>query len=456
MSESDRQDPEGHEPTEEVGPTASEVDPERAGLKPGQIDGAPQESQVTFQDELGEAFVAEPLTMILSPTDGLPIPAAESDIFSTAPPFSIDNVVCVEDARSFVEMYADELKDALFWRASPESFVILNGERYKPDGTERERLSFAPERVVTLWGQKFVRFTEDEWQVAKAELLADMPDGKTMAEVDSLPFVAVRPVRERCEHYKRQVFSNDDQPNEGAFGHYIVFRNCTERRSVGGAFMSVRDEAVHACDYRSPPHLPSVEKHLDAKDRERLTRKVTRVPLFGIPIVPDGYVPPVVGNPMTPTPNVMVPAVPGYVVDEPTGPRTADAPVLESVLRHDVGDAHDNPGFTGGLPRAERFPSALDPLPPGPPPRPVSTPEELQAQVLRDPPRALGADSRLPDPAEQLIPETSSKAEHAAQVDSDAPVKIELADALRALNAAEAAAGLPLTTDDIPKTPRNS
>ena len=341
MSESDRQDPEGHDPTEEVGPVGCEIDPERAAVQPGALDGPPQESQITFQDEVAEAFVAEPLTMILSPVDGLPIPADESPTLATAAPYSIDSVVCIEDEREYVELYADELKGALFWTASPESLAFLNGERFTPSGEERARMTFAPERVVTRWGQKLVQMTAEEWATYQQELLADMPPGKALGHVEGLPFVAVRPARERCIYYKRQVFSNDDQPDEKAFGHYIVFRNCTERRSVGGAFMSVRDEAVYACDYREPPHAPSVEKYLDKKDRERLASKahLVRVPLFGIPIVDPNYKPPATGNPMAPAPNVMVPAVPGYAEDAaPTGPRTADAPVLESVLRHDAGE----------------------------------------------------------------------------------------------------------------------
>jgi len=343
VSESDRQDPEGHEPTEEVGPTASEVDPERTGVKPGAIEGQPQESQVTFQDELGEAFVAEPLTMILSPQDGLPIPAEESHILATAPPFSIENVVCVEDERSFVELYGDEVHDLL--EHVDAAIAVVNGPRYTRVGAERARMSFTPERVVTKWGHRFVELTAEEWATVQQALLDDMPPGKALnADLEGLPFVAVRPVRERCQFYKRQVFSNDDQPDAGSVGHYIIFRNCTERRSVGGAFMSLRDEAVHACDYRSPPHPESVEKHLDKKDRHRLLNatSVTRVPLFNLPVVPEGYVPPEKGNPMAPKPvlNIMQPSVqmstalPSEGEVRPDRPRV-EAPVAESTERHD-------------------------------------------------------------------------------------------------------------------------
>ncbi|MBW2672263.1 MAG: hypothetical protein JRD89_02455 [Deltaproteobacteria bacterium] len=34
--------------------------------------------------------------------------------------------------------------------------------------------------------------------------------------------------------------------------------------------MTLRDEAVYACDYRDPPDPASAEKHLDSRDRKRL------------------------------------------------------------------------------------------------------------------------------------------------------------------------------------------
>jgi hypothetical protein len=55
------------------------------------------------------------------------------------------------------------------------------------------------------------------------------------------------------------------------------------RRSVGGAFMSLRDEAVYACDYRNPPSLAS-SKLLDETDASILQKSANRtlVPLFNL------------------------------------------------------------------------------------------------------------------------------------------------------------------------------
>jgi len=97
-------------------------------------------------------------------------------------------------------------------------------------------------------------------------------------------FILVRPLREACAHYKRQVTVNDDVPDEKEYGHRIVFRNCTKRRSVGGAFMGLRDEAIYACDYREPPHPESVRKYLDDPDRVHLGSDAYKrhLPMFGI------------------------------------------------------------------------------------------------------------------------------------------------------------------------------
>ena len=131
--------------------------------------------------------------------------------------------------------------------------------QYDRDGAERERDRYEPSRVVHLWGVEAVKIGQG-------------------------CFSPVRPVRERCRFYKRQVFNNDDQPDPTAPGHRIYFTNCTARRSVGGAFLSLRDQAVYACDYRVPPDPESVAKHLDSFDRRRLAEEPHKhlIPMFGL------------------------------------------------------------------------------------------------------------------------------------------------------------------------------
>jgi hypothetical protein len=112
-----------------------------------------------------------------------------------------------------------------------------------------ERRVFEPAAVEMRWGVLFVR------------------DG------DGENVVPVRPRRERCKHFLRQVMANDDAPNPKEFGHFLRFYNCGARKSVGGALMTLRDEAVYACDYREPQDPTTTKKYLDDFDKDRLDSK---------------------------------------------------------------------------------------------------------------------------------------------------------------------------------------
>jgi hypothetical protein len=78
------------------------------------------------------------------------------------------------------------------------------------------------------------------------------------------PHIPVKPKREPCVHYVRQILQSDLNPQIK-----IVSRLCSARRDRQGAFMSVRDRAVYACDMREPKDWSSVEA-LDAFDREKI------------------------------------------------------------------------------------------------------------------------------------------------------------------------------------------
>lgn len=246
---------EGHEPDEEVGPQGADVDAAHTELKAGENEHPPEEAQYNVIDELAEPFGAgDDSPVIRSPVDGLPM-HADSPTTAIAPPFTFGTVVCVEDDREYVELFAEELE-----RRVDSSFLgkFLTRMQYDDEGIELERAKFKPKKVITKWGVQCV----------------ETKDG----------LVPVRPLRERCKHYKRQVFANDSESDPNAFGHKIVFRNCLIRRSVGGAFLSLRDEAVYACDYRDPPDLESSKKHLDQTDSKRLRSNAHEVhlPLFNI------------------------------------------------------------------------------------------------------------------------------------------------------------------------------
>ncbi len=296
-------DPEraGNEPLEEVGPQESEAQPADCGYKAGELDGQPQDCQFNVMDEVAEAFPIERLNMVPSPVDGLPIPSAEmGSQLALAAPFNHDTVVCIEDEREYVEKFTNQASASLF--PLPGSKLLLQRPGYGTDGKAREPMRFEPSRVETLFGDKMVRLTGPELRTALADrdTLADvLKDVQRGADAEQPTYLPVKPRRERCEHYKRQVFANDDQPDMNSFGHRIMFRNCAARRSVGGALMSLRDEAVYACDYREPPEPLSVERYLDAADRNRIANKesIVQVPLFGITSKPAA---PVTDEPASP------------------------------------------------------------------------------------------------------------------------------------------------------------
>lgn len=250
--------PDENEPLEEVGPSGCDATAELAQRKIQELTQPVQECQWQVWDELAEQFPVEPIPMVPHPVDGLPVPASDGDALALAAPFTIDHVVCVEDDRVLVEMFKEEIEVLALPEALQNSIKARN--QYDFDGRELAREQIDPDSpdVQKRWGHR-----------------VKVVDGGV---------VMLRPIRERCQYYKRQVFSNDEVTDEKAYGHRIVFRNCTMRRSVGGAFMSVNNEAVYACDYRSPAHTESVEKYLDNPDRTHLRSgaHLRRLPLFGL------------------------------------------------------------------------------------------------------------------------------------------------------------------------------
>lgn len=264
-------DSEGAEPLEEVGPADCEAKPTMTEKRVGEISNeGVADSEHRSDDEVAEQFPIETIPMIPHPVDGIPVPADERHGIAKAPPFTYEHVVCVEDDRQFVEVFEEEKPafDARLRNGKLGNKLTLRS-RFNDDGSKVERRVFTPEQVEMLFGQRVVKVNTAGY------------------------FVLVRPVRERCIHYKRQVFSNDEVTDEKAYGHKIVFRNCTHRRSVGGAFMSLRDEAVYACDYREPRDEASIEKHIDEPDRMRLRSRahLHLLPLFGVTGEPSTYEP---------------------------------------------------------------------------------------------------------------------------------------------------------------------
>jgi len=258
------------EPLADADASECDADPAKCAVAPAERDGTAAESEYDHREEILETFKPRYDVMVPHPADGMPVPRDETDKLSLAHPFTRATCVCVEDPSEYVELFADELEgrgwrsrdhesqaaEARAWDApgAQDGDMSLFGRpRYDEDGAPQERNRFKPQEVVFLWGVPLV------------------PAGDADEGLQGFsPFTPVRQLRERCRFYKRQLMANDDYPDPDEFGHLIFYRNCTKRRSVGGAFMTVSNEAVYACDYRQPYDEASVAKELDRRDDEHL------------------------------------------------------------------------------------------------------------------------------------------------------------------------------------------
>lgn len=264
------------EPTKEVGPHGCAPGPGDCEFEAGERSGPVHESEYRPSDELDDAFSLESLATPIAP-DGLPDHGAD-EYSGDVHPFTLETMCCIEDRSAYVELFAGELgargmcrwdsKDGQeTWAVNAagsmpfifKSTKLMVRERFAEDGSENDRAHFGPAIVKRMFGV----------------LVASLNDSVG---------VPVRPVRERCVYYKRQHFGRDGTVR-GEPGHNIIFRNCTHpaRRSIGGAAMSLRDEAIYGCDYREPADPKScawMNEHDDTKIEKR--PDLTRVPMFAL------------------------------------------------------------------------------------------------------------------------------------------------------------------------------
>jgi len=248
------------DPTEEVGPEESEASATECEVLPGALDEPPEGCQVPILEEVYEPYVPETIQLVPSPIDGLPVPAGESLELQTAPAYTHENVVCMEDARVWVE--DRDPHDRKYKEVYPRS-------AYDDEGAPVPLLQFHPDRVKRLYGSTFVELTTEDAELFYKNTLGN----KAKSGVNLL---RVRPRRPRCEHFQQQLFNID-----GVADMRIMFTNCSAKRSVGGAMMSLRDQAVFACTLRTPRD-PVSEKLIEEFDAKRLNANVERVPLVNI------------------------------------------------------------------------------------------------------------------------------------------------------------------------------
>lgn len=167
-----------------------------------------------MQDQWHAAMPDEPQAYGIDPSDGLPRPKVPSSVaYARAPDFDLDTFICAGDRREFV--------------------------RRAPSGKILER--FTPDEVVYGEDGVYRARNRRRWQFWKR-------------------WVEVRPVREKCRHYHRQLVDwNDDTDIQ------FMIRLCTMRKTDTGEFVSLTDTRMHGCDLRDP-EIGSREYSLNDRD----------------------------------------------------------------------------------------------------------------------------------------------------------------------------------------------
>lgn len=254
---------ENDDPQEVVGLDGCNTTVNGSSVEPGELLNDEGDIGFSPHTEISEQFVATPVAVGVDANDGLPRPLDDIHVLPVEPPFNHQARVCMEDDREFVEMFVDETPGVFDEVASNSNILFVRREEFDDIGVRRDRRRFRPDQVN---GERFgVRTVEER----------DEGDG-------FLRITFVRPVRPACAHFVRTVLCHDPSVPFGEIGHEMMYRNCTARRSVGGAMMSLNAEGVYACELRSPREPISEERHIKKPDHRRLTQYVESVPLFNL------------------------------------------------------------------------------------------------------------------------------------------------------------------------------
>jgi len=285
---------------------------EQTQFQPGDVEAGVEEAEGAMDDDLHGPYQGEPIPIVISPEDNLPVPADASHELQLAHRFTYE-MICVADDREFLEVTERGPMGLLPREARPTRFLLeergwveaynagaaayghvcprlrcpaagvylLTREQFAGNGSEIERLRFGREDRQQRWGVSVALLTPGHVGQLAAQGIDLPPD-----TLDAKVYVGIEPRRPACIHYKRSVFANDSAKNKTDVGHKIGYRNCEARRTVGGATMKLGDELVYCCEWRSPPHPASVEQHIGAWDRQKLDdgeRPPEMVPLLGLP-----------------------------------------------------------------------------------------------------------------------------------------------------------------------------
>jgi hypothetical protein len=173
-----------------------------------------------------------------------------------------------EDFSPFEEL-ADEFSPSqIITTTGPDGLPMLSA----PEAGASDIPVFSCETLVCIGD--YSQFHDSEGRVYDKALVEHRAGAYRLL---SDPSIHVVPKRLPCVHYVRQMVQFEHNPEVK-----MISRLCSARRDRQGAFMSVRDRAVWACDMRNPPD-PESTKLLDDFDNKKLKegRERTFDSIFG-------------------------------------------------------------------------------------------------------------------------------------------------------------------------------
>lgn len=226
-----------------------------------------EDAPYSHDDELFDAFGdGSHAPIITDPRDGLPRPA--DDFVAPAPKLSKSTLVCLEDESEWIEVFQEDARGKnvlleMIMTPSDQARELLRNRRsrYDENGIERNPRVFKPDQVSKKFGISVVKSLKED--------------------------VVVAPKRPRCEHLVRQLTIATDI-DAGGLEVRPMFTYCKAFKSVSGAFLSLMDQAVCACEMRKPRDLVT-EKMIVSRIKRKIEEGEKReaVPAMKGPVLKD-------------------------------------------------------------------------------------------------------------------------------------------------------------------------
>lgn len=237
-------DEDGDDDGEGASEEAIERDPAQAfDDSPLRVDGG-----WNVNDQLHEEAGDMPAPpVVIDPTDGLPTILAPLRPEAMPQGLHHTTLVCMESAEW--EPEDDPHREVRVSLAYP----LLLGTVDVVVNARPVRARFARHEVREVAcgpnGRCFV--VKHKWIPDDHEYVVDDEEGikpsKSRKPAEEDVYRLVRPVRQACYSYRRL----QQNPSKDSTAQ-MTTRFCTEIRSNGGSYMSLRDEAIYACELRSP------------------------------------------------------------------------------------------------------------------------------------------------------------------------------------------------------------